>query len=93
MSDYDHASSNYSAFDNDDRSINDDWAQRDPLGQWDSPYTPGTTSGEHYRWFETQDNDLLIDPTTPYTGKLPVVQIAVTFILGVWGAIILGFLL
>lgn len=74
-------------------SSHDDPSSRHPLGEWDSPYTPGTPSGEHYRWFEVQESDPLIAPAKPYTGKLPVVQITVTFILGIWGAIILGFLL
>jgi hypothetical protein len=66
----------------------------DPLSTWDSPYTPGTPMGDSLRWYEVRKSEPLIERAhTPYTGKLPVVRIAATFILGVWGAIILGFFL
>jgi hypothetical protein len=94
MSDYDHASSNYSAFDNDHRSLNDDWARRDPLGQWDSPYTPGTTLGEALRWYETDEHAFPTDQhPAPYVGKLPLAEVALTFVLGITGAIILSLII
>jgi len=75
-------------------SLHDFSTPRNPLGQSDSPYTPGTPSGETLRWYEFRKSEPLIEtPSKPYTGKIPVVRIATTFILGMWAAIILGFLL
>jgi len=74
-------------------SIHDHPDPYEPLSTWDSPYTPGTPLGDSARWYEFRKSEPLIEPVKPYTGKLPVVQITITFILGIWGAIILGFLL
>lgn len=75
-------------------SIHDQSDPYDPLGTWDSPYTPGTPLGDSLRWYEPRKIEPLIEPAgRPYTGKLPVRQIALTFILGVWGAIILTLIL
>jgi hypothetical protein len=91
MSDHDHTSPNYSAFDNDHRSLNDDWATRDALGQWDSPYTPGTTLGEALRWYETDEHASPTVPhPAPHTGKLPLAEVVMTFVLGITGAMILS---
>jgi hypothetical protein len=75
-------------------SIHDHPTPLNPLGDSGSPYTPGTPAGETLRWYEFRKSEPVIDPArTSYTGKIPVVRIATTFILGMWGAIILGFLL
>ncbi len=75
-------------------SVHDHSTPHNPLGRSDSPYTPGTPSGEALRWYEFRKSEALVErPYPPYKGKLPVVRIAATFILGMWGAIILGLLL
>jgi len=75
-------------------SIHDHSAPHNPLGTSDSPYTPGTPSGETLRWYEFRKSEPLIErPYPAYNGKLPVARIAATFILGMWGAIILGLFL
>jgi hypothetical protein len=75
-------------------SIHDYSTPQNPLGDSGSPYSPGTPLGDSLRWYEIPDGEPLIDPSyTPYNGKIPVKSIAITFILGIWGAIILGFLL
>lgn len=75
-------------------SIDDHQIPHGPTGNWDNPYTPGTPLGDAYRWYEVRKSEPLIDPgQTPYTGKIPVLRIAATFILGMWGAIILALFL
>lgn len=75
-------------------SIDDHSIPHGPTGNWDNPYTPGTSLGDAYRWYEIRKSEPLTDPArTPYKGKIPVVRIAATFILGMWAVIILGFVL
>lgn len=57
-------------------------------------FSPADATGDYYRLFGNQKDEPLIEWSSKSdSAKLPVVQIAATFILGMWGAIILGFLL
>lgn len=75
-------------------SVHDQSDPYDHLSTWDSPYTPGTPMGDSLRMYEVKKSEPLIEPNyQTHSTKLPVVRIAATFILGMWGAIILGLLL
>lgn len=75
-------------------SIHDESSSHRSISDWNSPYTPGTPLGDSARWYEPRKIEPLIEPAgKPYTGKLPVRQMALTFILGVWGAILLALIL
>lgn len=93
MSDHDHSSSGYSAFDNDHRSPHEDWARPDALSRWDSPYTPGTVSGEHYRWYATWPSDMShLKQIARGPASLKAFVIAVTAMLGfgIAGAVLIS---
>ena len=93
MSDHDHSSSGYSAFDNEHRSPHEDWARPDALSRWDSPYTPGTVSGEHYKWYEIKSSDMShLKQIARGPASLKAFVIAVTAMLGfgIAGAVLIS---
>lgn len=83
MSNHDQPSSGHSSFDQTGFSV-----------ETQNRFSPADATGDYYRLFGNQKNEPLIERRSQsYSGKLPVVQIALTFILGMWGAIILGLFL
>ena len=83
MSNHDEPGSGHSSFDHNGFSA-----------ETQDRFSPADATGDYYRLFGNQKNEPLFERhSKSYRGKLPVVQIALTFILGMWGAIILGFLL
>ena len=90
------AQDDYSSFDHDlHRSALDDVhaTRNDFLADWDSPYTPGTVSGEHYRWYETKPFDFdFLDDAQETQGRVEftVTDIGTMIVLGISGAIALS---
>lgn len=75
-------------------STHDYSSPHNPLSQPDSPYTPGTPSGEAHRWYVFQKSEPLFEPThAPRSRELPVARIVMMLMLGFWGGIILSIVL
>jgi hypothetical protein len=75
-------------------SIPDYSPPHNPLSQPDSPYTPGTPSGEAHRWYEFRKSEPLFEhSSTPGSSNLPVARIVTMLMLGFWGGVILSIVL
>lgn len=93
MSDHDHANSNYSPFDHDYASPHEDWGTPVSGDRWDSPYIPGTVSGDAHRWWASDQSDSRYarqQAPGPASPKAFVFAVTAMLGFGIAGAVILS---
>lgn len=75
-------------------SIHDDPNSHSSIGDWNSPYSPGTPMGDSARWYEFRKSESLFEHShTPTSSNIPVARIVTMLMLGFWGGVILSIVL
>lgn len=90
MSIHDHAGTGHGSVDHNDSSLSDNFGQFDLSIDRHKRHDPSNLAGDYHLFFGNRKIGPSIEPPIkPHSSRLPVARIALTMILGVWGAVIL----